>query len=155
MSTDYKKYLKYKKKYLNLVKSGGSVKGATLEVFEYLLNGYMNISSEYATSELSESSSGECGIISVKSRKDTIPDKNRSCDPLNGILEIKKPDEEIILIDTTTDKSNFELYGITSTDLIKFTNLFGAKKENRMKITDFSKIPSLEKLYKKIFLWNI
>lgn len=135
-----------------------------LEVYEYKLNNYpyeLNIEPDnYKQIEIKKnnlyfSSPEECDIIETE-KNDDVPPASRyhdpykintslvkSCDPLKGKLKIVNsgtiiPLESNIIV--------FSINGITSNDLLNYSNLNGAKKLLR---TDFNinRDNTMEKIY--------
>jgi len=129
-----------------------------LEIYEYVLNGYTNKVRDnslliYKTESIDVSSDEECGIIKVSEppailhQNISIPKISRSCDPIKGTLAHVDFGTNIILDNKLSLDTNFNIDGITRNDLIKFSNIYGAKQIKRQKISDTSLLPSMTKLY--------
>lgn len=127
----------------------------TLEIYEFLLKDYPEDLSEMnlITKSIDVSSDDTCGIIettnSVKSPPSNDP---RSCDPISG--EIINNPTKVVSPLTPSDNINYDFslnvngQIINSSDLIKFTNIFGAKQSNRVKIDPLgNRIESMDPLY--------
>jgi hypothetical protein len=130
---------------------GGVTNQLNLEIYEYKLQNYPGAlptteinTTEIITTKLIDSSDDICGIIEyidetkTKTKTETEKKKSiRSCDPIHGnlkkkdITDAKKKDN---LFPTVSENYNFKLFDITSEDLIKFTNIYGAKKTERPEV---------------------
>lgn len=130
-----------------------------LEIYSFILNGYpKDDSKKFYTSSLKSISLDDCGYISDEDTpytKKTINDKlRRSCDFIDGTI---KKDTGLtkseLKIEDKDNSMSFNLDGITSNDLIKFSHIFNTKEtivlDNKIKkIQD--NIPNMEKLFDKI-----
>ena len=109
----------------------------------------------YITESVSDSDDKDCykfevhdsngkKIISNSARE---IDKVRSCDKIYGIIKENKHKTPSNKYMDKLNNLHFSIGDIKSEDLIKFTNLYGAKGGSREKITDFTDISSMERLY--------
>ena len=138
-----------------------------LEIYEFLLKNYpediLLVPRNIITTSIEESSDDICGIIKTEpSIQDigTTKQSPRSCDPINGKIT-NNPDNPNDPIDpkciiplTPSNNPNYDFSlnvngsYILSSDLIKFTNLYGSKQERRIKIDPItSRIDSMAPLY--------
>ena len=119
---------------------GGVTNQLNLEIYEYKLQNYPRATNDprttkikidpIITTKLIDSSDDICGIIKYK---DETEKSIRSCDPIHGNLK-DFTDADKALFPTASENYNFKLFDITSEDLIKFTNIYGAKKTDRPKV---------------------
>jgi|688.fasta_scaffold97523_2 hypothetical protein len=137
---------------------------------------YSNV--EIKTEQLNSSNNNECGIIQT-SKSDTvgvgvvytfpieeyniydayktksgITDNIRSCDPINGTIKIVNYNENVDFTPINTPaKIRFNISGVTSDDLIKYSNLNGSKKLN-LPANEFNRIylDSMNILYNEEFI---
>jgi len=122
---------------LNIGKlKGGAKNELNLEIYEYKLKNYPDSPNLFKninpiiTTRLIDSPDDICGII----KHNDDPEMSiRSCDPIHGDLK-DIIDADTTLFPTTNEKYNFKLFDITSEDLIKFTNIYGAKVGTRVKV---------------------
>lgn len=138
-----------------------------LEIYEFLLKNYPEdiflVSRNIITTSIEESSDDICGIIKTEpSIQDigTTKQSPRSCDPINGKItnNPNNPtdpiDPKCIIPLTPSNNPNYDFSlnvngsYILSSDLIKFTNLYGSKQDRRIKIDPItSRIDSMAPLY--------
>jgi hypothetical protein len=120
-----------------------------LRIYEYLLDGYTHsrLHKPYYTTNLIKNDTQNCTKIKVidKDKLDETENNIRSCDSLDGYLSTEQPDD--ILLQENLFFINYNNIKIKSNDLIMFTTMYGAKELDRIKITNFDKIPSMETLY--------
>ena len=105
-----------------------------LEIYEFKINNYptnLNMVPPFdiKTHSLADSEYTECEMINTIPINYPAPitkldDKIRSCDPIKGEMIINNNQTENLLYNTTIP---FNIYGIKSEDLIKFSNKYGAK----------------------------
>jgi len=115
-----------------------------LEIYEFKINNYptnlqLKPNFDIKTYSLADSEYTECEMInttpinypvSITNFQDNLrllDDKIRSCDPIKGQMIINDNQTENLLYNTTIP---FNIYGILSEDLIKFSNKYGAKNQN-------------------------
>jgi len=143
-----------------------------IEVYEYKLNNYpynLNTESdnykkiEIKTDKLYSSSPEECGIIETEKNDDIPPASRyhnpyeintslvRSCDPIKGKIKIVNSET---IIPLESEIINFSIDGITSSDLLNYSNLNGAKK---LLTTTFNRIRdnTMEKIYNAEYIESI
>jgi hypothetical protein len=135
-------------------KGGSKINELNLEIYEFLLKGYPNFNGPFniKTESISYSTSvDECGIVKLDKIINNEKENIRSCDLINSTLIDST--EKISLQPSDNPKYDFTLdirnsISIKSSDLIKFTNIYPAKIDERIKV-DYLKdrIPSLEPLY--------
>jgi len=136
---------------------GGVTNQLNLEIYEYKLQNYPRTTNDdprttiepIITTMLIDSSDDICGIIKYKDETET--EKSiRSCDPIHGDLK-DITDAYTLLFPTASQNYNFKLFDITSEDLIKFTNIYGAKKTDRPKVKPIDdRIDTMSFFYKDI-----
>jgi hypothetical protein len=137
--------------------NGGANKELNLEIYEFTLKNYTNNPNmqlfkridPIITTSIEESPENTCGTIEYigKNKKET--EDIRSCDLIQGkINDLGSPGSS--LLPSSNKNYNFKLYDITSDDLIKFTNIYGAKATERIKIdTQTNRIETMAFLYEK------
>lgn len=136
-----------------------------LEIYEFLLKNYPEdaIKRNIITTSIEESSDDICGIIKTEpsiQNIGTTKQSPRSCDPINGKLTnnpnypTNPIDPKCIIPLAPSSNPNYDFSlningkNILSSDLIKFTNLYGAKQTFRKKIDPItSRIDSIAPLY--------
>jgi hypothetical protein len=149
-----------------------------LEIYEYLLNDFPNDEKtlmKYVTTNIESSETEECEYIGVR-HSYTNPNKNkikvgerkRSCDVIKGVIDNVidgRPQTLAVLKEVkniNTTNIDFELYGITSIDLINFTLNYPAKIESRSQVQIpyrslelNEELKSMIKIYRKDFIDEI
>jgi len=128
-----------------------------LEIYEFLLKNYPEDGDKknIITTSIEESSDDECGIIQadpIIQNVATTKQSPRSCDPISGKIKDNKTTGKIPLTpsDNPTYDFSLNINGeiIKSSDLIKFTNIFGAKQSDRKRIDPITdRIDSMLPLY--------
>jgi hypothetical protein len=136
---------------------GGLKNELNVEIYEYMLKNYPNVTQNVYTESISSSSEDECGYINFKytaSRLNNDIGNIRSCDLIKGDLDQSK----ISLIPSNDPSYDFRINIngsiINSEDLIKFGNEFPAKINNRIKVKNTSSynMNTIYLLYDQVFI---
>jgi len=143
--------------------NGGANKELNLEIYEFTLKNYTNSLNvplnpfipfkpidPIITTSIEESPDNTCGTIEYIGSQKKKTENIRSCDLIQGkINDLGSPGSS--LSPSSNKNYDFKLYDIISEDLIKFTNIYGAKATNRLKIeTKTNRIETMSFLYQKI-----
>jgi hypothetical protein len=148
-----------------------------LEIYEYLLNDYSNDPEsplKYITTNIESSETEECEYIGVRDllnnphkKKISFGEKKRSCDVIKGILDVvSNADADLQrympLQNINMTDIDFELFGITSRDLVNFTFNYPSKMKSRRDVinptssqSQINKIGSVTQLYIPTFINEI
>lgn len=143
-----------------------------LEIYEFIINGYpksglSHPSTNFYTTKIESVNKDNCGYISDEespyTKRAIIDTKRRSCDLIDGTIKN--------LITTISDAGPlelsildndhsifFDLDGITSMDLIKFSHIFLTKEKIKYKHTIViicDEIPNMTKIYEHSFITKI
>lgn len=147
-----------------------------LEIYSFILNEYSSKNKDvqdnyFYTTSIKSAEDNECGYISDSkpgdnyTKKDitqgSIFDTRRSCDLIDGTISNLNKKPLIPLKDELDDTFKFNLDGITSSDLIKFSWFFKTKiptsdtiHKTRIKDVD-TNVPNMNKLYTIDYLDNV
>jgi hypothetical protein len=138
-----------------------------MNVYEFVLQNYSTEISigdkEYHTINLKKSDVSSCGKITSTDRDEIITEQNeiiRSCDPIHGTLSkiYAHPIFDFNDTDTFEIRPSTRFPAIKSNSLLRFINIFGAKKNNlRSDFLEKKKYidPDLSQIYTNDFFQNI
>jgi hypothetical protein len=134
-----------------------------IKIFDYLLQGYsdsirLENGKEYKTINMKESDT--CGLIKVIDGPDREINEIRSCDVLESQIKKCDHDEKLGIDDISQDSNlyfelNYKMGKITSSDLVNFINVNGAKKVNVETVNMVDVTENIKKLYTSEILNSI